>query len=142
MSVPVSKRSQSTLKVLDAARILSRHTVQKCKNERLFPKRNRWVLTQRIVSECLDAQMCIRHANATPLVPGNAIAYQYRYAQQIEAHAHLDAMYDLLDIAFATLDELRGDESFDYWSGLIQDTDDLLKRWVESDKKRYQGTSC
>jgi hypothetical protein len=137
MSVPVGKRKPTTLKVLDDVRILSRHTVQKCKNERIFPKRNRWILTQPIVNECLQATACIRRANATFVHPGNEDEYNYRHMQQVEAHAHLNALYDLLDIAYDVLDELHEDESIYYWTGLIYAADSSLKNWMESDTQRF-----
>ena len=140
MAVPVGERDETTLQVLVSAKDLARHTIQKCKAEKLFPKRNRWILTQPIVTECLAANSCIRRANATYVHPGNVEEYKYRHMQQVEAHAHLGALYELLDIAFCSLDELENDESFDFWAGLIHTTDAQLKAWMRSDTERFRKT--
>lgn len=53
MSVIKAKRQEGKLSVLVKAREMCVYTITICKNEKNFPKRNRWILTQPIVSEAL-----------------------------------------------------------------------------------------
>ena len=63
LSVIKSKRQEGKLQVLTKARELCAYTVMVCKNEKNFPKRDRWILTQPIVGEALAIMSCIRRAN-------------------------------------------------------------------------------
>lgn len=134
MSVPVGKRGEGKLEVLNDCRILSEYTLRACKNEKVFPKSNRWIITQRLVNECIDAVTCIRRANAT-LVQTRA-DYEYRRSEQVKAHAHLEALLTLLDLSYNVLDlESRRVE---HWTGLIINTEERLKAWAKSDRERYK----
>ncbi len=136
MSVPVGKRTESKLQVLHDVKVLASYTVCRCKSEKLFPKRNRWILIKPIVDECLAALSCIRHANATFVrTKGDFI---YRHSEQVKAHAHLDAMIDLLDVAYCTIPEFRHNGNIEHWTELITNADKCLKSWTDSDFKRYQ----
>lgn len=64
MSVIKAKRKEGQLLVLSKARTLCAYTITICKNERHFPKRDRWILTQPIVTEALNIMTCLRRANA------------------------------------------------------------------------------
>lgn len=99
MSVRSGDRTQGKLEVLNLAMNLCTHTLRLCRTERYFPKSQRWLLTQKIASEAVDALTCIRKANAT-LVDGTEDHYRLRSGYQAEAHAHLGALYALVDIAY------------------------------------------
>lgn len=134
MAVRKSERSESKLEVLNKAKILTEYTLRICRNEKVFPKSSRWIMSQRIVNECLDAISCIRRANATYIGDGNRISCEYRRVQQNEAHAHFDALLTLIDLAFNVFD-IEG-RKIEYWTGLVLDADDALKAWSKSDKER------
>lgn len=70
MSVIKAKRSEGKLQVLIQANNLCVYTVQICKNEKYFPKRDRWIMTQHIVHEALDVLCCIKRANAVMWLHG------------------------------------------------------------------------
>lgn len=53
MSVPVGKRTESKLEVQTRAKELAWYTVSICGNEKVFPKRDRWAITNRIVGTAL-----------------------------------------------------------------------------------------
>ena len=139
MSVRKCDRQKNPLEVLTLARNLAIHTIRLCKNDKLFPKAQRWILTQRIAHEAIESMTCIRRANATLLAAGPTIEvdYAYRRAQQVEAHAHIGALLSLIDVAYE-LNDIDGDR-IHYWVGLAKDTDDKLKSWMRSDKLRYLG---
>ena len=54
MSVPEGKRTESKLEVQTKAKQLAVYTVGICGNEKYFPKRDRWIITNRIVSTVLE----------------------------------------------------------------------------------------
>ena len=139
LSVRKGDRQQGKLEVLNLAMNLCTHTLTLCKNEKYFPKNQRWLLTSKIASEAVDALTCIRRANAT-LVDGDLIdaRYQYRSSQQTEAHAHLGALYALIDVAYNLNDGIT-DSAVAYWSKLVKDTDDKLKAWIRSDSATYKA---
>ena len=63
MTVIKSKRQPGKFEILSMVREMCVYTITICKNEKNFPKRDRWILTQPIVSEALAAMTCIRRAN-------------------------------------------------------------------------------
>ena len=80
MTVRAGERKEGKLQVLNLSLQLATYTLQICRNEKVFPKSQRWIMTQRIVNECLDAVTCIRRANAVLAQDEQSIAY--RRAQQ------------------------------------------------------------
>lgn len=135
MSVPKGDRGEGTLQVLNECRVLTQYTIEICRNEKVFPKSHRWIMTQRIVTECINAMTCIRRANAV-LVQTEA-DYMYRRQQQVEAHSHLDALLSLMDVAFVVFSIEA--KRIEYWTGLVLSCDDKLKAWMKSDKQRYKA---
>lgn len=64
MSVPKSKRTHGKLEALTQARHLKTYTLQICTNEKNFPKRYRWCVTNNIVQEVVEICRLIVGANA------------------------------------------------------------------------------
>lgn len=133
MSVIKAKRQEGKLSVLVKAREMCVYTITVCKNEKNFPKRDRWILTQPIVSEALAIMSCIRRANAVNVETKED--YIYRRQQQIEAYSRCEAMLTLMEIAYKVLS--IDSERIEYWTGLVVETESLLQRWKRSDKERY-----
>lgn len=135
MSVIKAKRSEGKLQVLIQANNLCVYTVQICKNEKYFPKRDRWIMTQHIVHEALDVLCCIKRSNAVNVATWED--YKYRRAQQVEAYSHAEALLTLLDVAYITL--CIESQRIEFWTGQIISVENLLKKWRESDRKRYKS---
>ena len=135
MSVIKGKRSEGKLQVLTQASVLCAYTVQICKNEKYFPKRDRWIMTQHIVHEALDVLCCVKRANAVQVVTMDD--YKYRRSQQVEAYSHAEALLSLLDVAYMTL--CIEDERIEFWTGQVVSVETLLKKWRESDRKRFRA---
>lgn len=135
MSVVTGKRTQGKLRVLNDSAEVVRYTLSAVKNEKVFPKSYRWLLSQKIADEAVDSYACIRRANAVNVK--NAKDYEYRRDQQLRAYAHLEALLGLVDVAFNVLSiEVR---RIEYWTELILKTENSLKNWGRSDKNRYSG---
>lgn len=134
MSVRKGDRGEGKLQVLNKARELKAYSLEKVKNDKHFPKSTRWLYASPIVNEVRAACICIRHANSVFVY--NSDDYRYRHLEQTKAHAHLDALLDLIDDAYDA-GYIAGNQ-VEYWTGLILSTDDLLKAWIKSDKEKYE----
>ena len=133
MSVRKGDRGEGKLQGLNKARELKKYSLARLKNEKTFPKSTRWLYAAPIAAEVREACICIRRANATYVTCKEE--YEYRHMEQVKAHAHLDALLDLIDDAYDA-GYVSGDQ-VEYWTGLILRTDDLLKAWIRSDKQKY-----
>ena len=92
-------------------------------------------MTQHIVHEALDVLCCIKRANAVNVATWED--YKYRRAQQVEAYSHAEALLTLLDVAYITL--CIESQRIEFWTGQIISVENLLKKWRESDRKRYKS---
>jgi hypothetical protein len=135
MSVRKGDRGEGKLQVLNKARELKEYSLNQLKNEKHFPKSTRWLYSSPIATEVREACICIRHANSVYVTNGEE--YKYRRMEQVKAHAHLDALLDLIDDAYRA-SYISGDK-VEFWTGLILKTDDLLKAWIKSDKDKYKN---
>lgn len=135
MSVIKAKRQPGKFEILPMVRNMCAYTITICKNEKNFPKRDRWILTQPIVNETLAVMSCIRRANAVRVTLKED--YIYRRSQQVEAFAHAEALLSLIDIAYTEL-HLESDR-VEYWTGLVLAVEDKLKGWRKSDRERYKS---
>ena len=92
-------------------------------------------MTQHIVHEALDVLCCVKRANAVQVVTMED--YIYRRSQQVEAYSHAEALLSLLDVAYMTL--CIEDERIEFWTGQVVSVETLLKKWRESDRKRFKA---
>lgn len=133
MSVRKGDRTEGKLQVLNKVRELKKYSLDRVKT---FPKSTRWLYAAPIADEIRTAAVCIRHANAVYISKEYTDDYKYRHGEQIKAHSSLDALLDLIDDAYDA-GYISGDQ-VNYWTGLILQTDDLLKAWIKSDKENYR----
>lgn len=133
MSVRKGERTEGNLQVLNLSMNLAKYTLQICSNEKVFPKKQRWVTTQKLVNECIDAVSCIRRANS--VFVKTTEDYLYRRSQQIEARAHLSALLTLIDLSYQAFS--IESHRIEYWTGLVYDTEEKLRAWTNSDWTRF-----
>ena len=134
MAVIKSKRQENPLQVLGLALNLAVHTLTVCKNEKLFPKRDRWMLTAEIVHTAIGIYVRIRRANRVRV--DEMEDYNRRMALQGEALELIDTMMGLIDIA-AVFCHLPGNRQ-EYWTGLAQNLENKVRAWHRSDKARLR----
>ena len=143
MSVRKGDRGEGKLKVLNKARELKKYSLKKIRCDKAenkerkqvcFPKSTRWLYAAPIADEIRAACTCIRHANS--VFVHNADDYRYRHREQTKAHAHLDALLDLIDDAYDA--QYISGNQVEHWTGLVCETDELLKAWIKSDKEKYE----
>lgn len=135
MSVPKGDRKESKLQVITALQALNVYTIQICKNEKNFPKRDRWLLTQRIVIEATKAYTHARKANAVKVVTMED--YKLRRKYQVKCRCDLEALLGLIEIAYTAL-QLEG-QRVEFWTRSVMDCEEKLAAWRTSDRRRYKA---
>lgn len=138
MSVRVGQRREGNLQVLRLTRELAKYTLSICKNEKAFPKSYRWLLTQRIVNEAVDSLGCVKRANSIRNIDTVA-DYNYRFQQQKEAHAHIEALLSYMDLAYEVIK--IDDKRMEYWTGLAVDADNKIQSWTQAFKRDHKKYS-
>ena len=133
MSVPKSKRGQGRLEVLTKALDLVDYTIVICKNEKNFPKRDRWILTNRIVEAVLDVAENIRKGNTIRVDREEDFIRRREYQQQATESA--EWALTLIDIAYRNLGIESG--RVEYWTGLVLEVERLISAWRKSDRDTW-----
>jgi len=141
MSVPKSKRKQSELDVLVEADTLATYTIKLCTNEKKFPKRYRWCITQQIVSAAVSVAKYTSMANA--IVANTEDSFLLRQSYQQHATAEIDGLLTMMDISYRTFSSLRNQSdtqeiNMSHWSAQAHKVRSLLFSWKKSDKERYK----
>ena len=138
MSVVKSKRksNKQPLQVITKANNLTTHTIRICSNENNFPKRYRWCITSKIVDAAVEIARNATIANSIN-ADSDREMYSLRKKYQTVALANTYSLLTLIDIAYNTF-SLEGDK-VDYWIGLVEEVQNLLRNWKRSDEQRYKG---
>ena len=133
MSVPEGKRTESKLEVQTRAKRLALYTVSICGNEKVFPKRDRWAVTNRIVSTALTIMEEVDVANH--IYVSTKGDFELRRKSQTIALSHTARLLGLMELAYVKygIDGKR----MQYWTQEVFDTRELIKKWRQGDKNRY-----
>ena len=134
MSVPLSKRKEGELKVFTQARKFVSHTIHICSNEKVFPKRYRWCITNKIVDTSISMLQHIDLANAFRLDDPSSARLRLNYQNQ--ALAETFALLTLMNLARDAFG-VPGPKML-YWTGLLVPIQDLIRGWKRSDKTRIE----
>ena len=135
MSVVKGKRDEGELKIVTKINELMAYTMTVCSNEKNFPKRYRWCITNRIIQTTQDITDDIIHANSVYVRDKNDLTRRLTYQREA-----LESTYVLLNqitIAYKTF----GVEShrIEVWTGMIDEIQRLLRGWHRNDKERYSN---
>ena len=132
MSVVKSKRGQGKLLVYTRSNELAVYTIKICSNEKHFPKRYRWCITNKLVECALTINNCVSAANAIYIADGDEEAHKMRRNYQTKALAESYALLSMIDIAYRTF----GIESdrIEFWTRLVKDVQGLIRNWRKSEE--------
>lgn len=119
--------------LLREASYLSDAIFQKLMNEKIFPKRSRWLMSGKIADMTNDFMTSVIEAN-DPKVQTVELRDR-RYTLQQIALGKLSAVDVLLNAAIRRFN-LPADE-FEFIAEKINNCEKLIKAWVNSDEKRY-----
>lgn len=136
MSVVAGKRGTGDLTVITKANALVDYTLQICTNEKNFPKRYRWCLTNRIIDITYEICDLIIHANAVYVRPEDD-SLTRRISYQTRALELTEVLLNQIDRAYRRFSlETRRVE---HWTSLIEEIQRLLRGWRKADKERYKS---
>lgn len=132
MAVIKAKRREGRYSVYVKAKQLCVYTMTICKNESSFPRRNRWILTQRLVDEASKILSCVRMGllDTHPLMTKNPLKYREFYE---EAFLSAETLLTLIDVSYNifNLDSKR----VEYWTSLVVDVEkSIIKKLEQYDK--------
>lgn len=125
MSVPKRKRAEGELKVLTKANDLMAYTIKVCSNEKNFPKRYRWCITNRIIDTTAEITDLIIHANSI-------------YAETEEdVQRRIVLIKNAMELTYVLLNQLQlayqlfrvPPERIEFWTGEIKELQRLLRGW-------------
>lgn len=134
MSVPVGKRSKSKLEVHVKAIDLARYTLQICSNEKYFPKRDRWIVTNKIVDLAVNIVRDIAMANNIRV----SVKSDFELRRKLQTSALTDTygLLTLIDLAYYKY-QMRN-KRVQHWTGLVIELQGLIRPWRNSDLQRYK----
>ena len=136
MSVVAGKRGIGDLAVITKANDLVDYTLQICSNEKCFPKRYRWCVTNRIIDITYEICDLIIHANAVYVRPEDD-SLQRRISYQTQALELTEVLLNQIQRAYRRFSlESR---KVQHWTGLIEEIQRLIKGWRKADKERYKN---
>jgi hypothetical protein len=134
LAVPEGKRTESKLAVQTKAIEMANYTITICSNENNFPKRYRWCLTNKIVDTAIEIMNDINTANSIYVSTKND--YELRREFQTKALAYTARLLGLMELAYVRFN--IEDKRIRYWTQLVVDTRELIKKWKKSDSNRYK----
>lgn len=146
MAIPKSKRTTTPLSVLVEADTLACYTIQICTDERRFPKRYRWCLTQQIIDAAIQAKMHIAKANSVYVSDRESATLRRTYQQR--AIADIAALSAAMDTAFKLFSGLRHIDTTSKtkkriniatWTAQLDKVKSLLLAWKKSDTEKYKS---
>ena len=133
MTVPEGKRTKSKLDFHTKAIELAVYTKQICNNNNIFPKRDRWILANRLVDASVAILVNVVKANG--VFVSSRETYEKRLAYQRLARDATLEMLALMDFAYAVYP--IGGRRMGHWTKLVSDERKLILAWMKSDRDRF-----
>ena len=135
MTMKKSDRTEGKLLVVEKAKQMAAHTLRITMNEKKFPKRYRFTLTNKIVDKAFDIYTLIYEANE--MYPHNQKELEKRLYNQRLAVAYCRSLLSMIEIAKDAFGlETR---SVAYWSKLITEVRIMTTSWLKKDVERFRG---
>ena len=135
MSVVAGKRGEGDLKVITVSGDLCDYTLQITSNEKHFPKRYRWNITNRILQITFDIDDHIIYANSVYVREGDGSLLR-RQTHQLEALEMTNVLLRNIDRAYRRLG--IDSDRIEFWTGQIKELQRLIRGWYRKDKERYE----
>ena len=136
MAVVAGKRGEGELKVITVSGDLCDYTLQITSNEKHFPKRYRWNITNRILQITFDIDDHLIHANSVYVRPEDGSLLR-RQTHQLEALELTNVLLRNIDRAYRRLG--IDSDRIEFWTGQIKELQRLIRGWYRKDKERYES---
>lgn len=129
----MSAARQGELTIVGKAKDLVNHTLTVTNNSKLFPKKVRFTICQRMQNISLQILHDILAANE--IYPDNRLKMEQRLDLQKEVLTNCKVFLSLLDIALEQgYVDIRRCE---YWTGLTTDVKNMAAAWRKKDAERF-----
>ena len=136
MSKPLLQREQRDLMLITKAHELASYTCKICTNEKNFPKRYRWCITNKIVESAVDIDRFLNAANAVNCEhDSDGMLYRLRLYYQKRALAETYSLIASIEVAKFTFGIPT--DRLEYWSKMIYAVQNYTRAWIKSDKERF-----
>ena len=135
MSVRVKDRKENKMEVFLKALDLLEYTLDIAKNEKVFKTEYKEPVTNDIIETAKNIYIDAWDANNVMVRAGDVDAWKIRRQLHLKAARECNRLLALIDIA-EPIFHLRG-KRVEYWIGKVLDTRELIRKWNESDSKRY-----
>ena len=132
MSVPVGERCETKLSVVENAEELAVYTIQIVSNEKHFPKRYRWCLSNSIVKDAIAVNELVHEANS--IYPIDKLKMNMRLQLELDAFNNINGLLSLVTLSKKLYNTSL--DNIDYWLNKITYERTLLMKWRESDEER------
>ena len=134
MSVPVYKRGENKLQALVDTIEMCNYIIGMCENEKIFPKKTRWTLCQRLLDNCIRAVVSIRQANKVKVETEED--FKFRKSLQQDVLVYFEAIWAILTIACSQYPISK--EKIHIASNKLLQAETTVTAWINSDDKRYK----
>ena len=112
------------------------YTLQITSNEKHFPKRYRWNITNRILQITFDIDDHLIYANSVYVRPEDGSLLR-RQTHQLEALELTNVLLRNIDRAYRRLG--IDSDRIEFWTGQIKELQRLIRGWYRKDKERYES---
>lgn len=145
MSVPKGKRRKNKLRAFEKAKDMACYTLEICSNKRVFPGRFDGV-TKQVVDLAWSAARYLWLANNVDMTERDPAAWKQRKQYQRQGMLCLKELLFEIDMCEKVFGGKREDGSKEKrldgrkvstWAGHVVETQELARKWIESDRKRY-----
>ena len=134
MSVRKNDRDKGDLEVINASRLLIEYTYDRVRDQKIFPKKERWLMDKSIWDAVVGLRTCILRANDIRVETKEDA--EERLLLEKEALGYLGTLETLIDLCH--IKNVISDDRAEYWTKLVTDTLKPLKGWLKSDRIRYK----
>ena len=135
MSVVESQRKDTVMPSITKSFELAKYTIHICSNEKVFPKRYRWCLTDIIVKSAIQISNYLVMANS--IYVNSQDTYRLRLKYQNIAMALSKSLLSNMQLAKEVFG-IDGDR-MRYWTGLVYEVENLISTCRKNEAVRYSA---
>ena len=133
MSVRKNDRTEGDLTVIVKAKELAAYTLRITHNEKVFPKRYRFSMTERILEKTMNILTELIEANE--LYPHNKAEFEARQLKQRRAMANCRSLLTLIDLCYEAFNIDTG--KIEFWTRSVVEVRKLTIAWLRKDEERF-----
>lgn len=130
----VSERTQGDYDILQKAKEIAGYVLKITHNEKNFPKRYRFSVTNKLQEKAMD--IIANLIEAYEIYPNSQAEFDERLSRMKVARAEIRSLLALTEVA-ATAFEIKA-STFEYLTRQLMDLKKHLTAWIQSDLKRFK----